>query len=900
MRRIRAYWFMDPQKNTFLTLGGIIVKKAVKVLSTATLAATLVAPVAVVAPVYASSTYSTSTIKSVPAGQLAAGQVTRVTVQIPAGTLTTNSTMRLRLPADAYGKLNGVTNTAATFSSATTGATAQVHTITVSGGPAAAAGTATVTVGGTPVNVSIGAGEADGVVASNIAAALSSNITVANNFTATVTGNVVTLTAKAPASDVTIVSNGDTATTGITLTGVNTTNGSAGIPGSPYVPVSADGSATGKNQVGSIQVTPINGTASGANEFEVQVNRDLANPSAAGLFYLDFSDVYVPSGTSGALKVTIESQDGLLSPGQVAIASVGSGSVASTIDDVNALQNKGTAQAIAPIRFKEDRPGALQAGKLSYKLPNGFKWASSSYTATRVWGAGGDGATITFNRVSGDDRKIEATIVGGSTEAAYYQLNGLDVIVDDAVAKAGDVEVSIDGKSSLSNNSLVVARYGDYGTTTTSADAPTVLAGQDGQEIGKITIAESAPGSLIDGRTIKLTLSGNAKWNPDALPKLDEALSDKQGVTFSGFTINPSDPSVITGTIGNASPTRKPGKLVFTKGEIDTAANASEQDVKVTVGGTAGATGEVTVAKMIPSVKVTAEGDLPKVVIGAQEQAIANFTITEAAKSVIDGKNQKLVLHFPTGVRPTLPAKVEVTDGDVVLDTSNISKDGQDIFIPVKYDSTKPSTIKVSGVKVLVDRTVAEGDLKVEVRGDAVVTTNKAIRDYDGNPATGTNGKEGIPFENNNVAGAAVIAKVVTPAAKDTTAQNIVFKLNSKTYTVDGKEFEMDAAPLVGWDRAYLPVRFAANALNVKDENIIWDDKTSTFTVFKGDRVVTGKVGDKFLTVNGVKVPMDVPVWRNKAQTNNRVMVPIRYLSNALGADIQWNQETSEITIGVK
>jgi hypothetical protein len=188
----------------------------------------------------------------------------------------------------------------------------------------------------------------------------------------------------------------------------------------------------------------------------------------------------------------------------------------------------------------------------------------------------------------------------------------------------------------------------------------------------------------------------------------------------------------------------------------------------------------------------------------------------------------------------------------------------------------------LSNVKLTVDRNVPEGRVELKIGGTALVD------------------KKNEDAFNTSSAVKLAYAKVITPAPGDVTASNVVFKLNSKTFTVDGKEQQMDTAPLVGWDRAFLPVRFAANALNVSDNNIIWDDKTSTFTVFKGDRVITGKVGDKFLTVNGVKVPMDVPVWRNKAQTNDRVMVPIRYLANALNANIEWNKETSEITIQAK
>jgi len=899
------------------------VKKAVKVLSTAALAATLVAPVAVT-PVSAASTYTVSAVKNVVSGDWTGDGtqvINRIAVKLPSGTIPggagSSATMRLRLPADAYASIAGVggngtvvDSTAKTFtrSNGSVGAAAN-SVVTVTGAPTVA-GTATVTVtyGGTPYNVSVDLDPAVQTDTDKTADAIVAKINADNSrpFSATKTAtDTLTISEKAVNgfySGKTIVTTVAAGTaTGTAATSVNT-NGTAGtVANSPSAIIPENSNGTAANSVEQVVIKPV-GTESSVSghrnayqEFEVTVFAN--NQANEGLFYIDLTSIYVPSGTNGAFNVTFESADNVLSNGQISVANVGSGSVGTTIDDVNAIQNS-KKQAISTIRIKEDRPGSLK-GSYTLKLPKGFEWSSDSYTnarVTKVWGDGTLTTPATVSRTS-DPRKLEVRFTGSTaSEAAYFTISGLSVDVDDAIAEKGDVNVTVDGDSSYSNSTLLVGRYGDYNTNATAAEAPVALAGQDGQDIANITIAEEVPGSLLDGRTIKLRLTGNAKWTPTDLPKLDDALSDKQGVTVKDIKLSESDRSVVTMTVDASSRSnKKPAKLVFTKGQIDTAANASEQDVKVIIEGTAGAKGEVTVAKLKPAVTLTTEGDVPKAVIGAQEQAVADFVITEAQKGVIDDGGKKLVLHFPSGVKPTLPAKVEVTEGDLVLDTTNISKDGQDIFIPVKYDSSKPSKIKVSGVKVNVDRTVSEGDLKVEVRGDAVVTTNDKLYSSLGGSYTNY-----IPFENNNVAASAVVAKVVTPAAKDTTAQNIVFKLNSKTYTVDGKEFEMDAAPLVGWDRAYLPVRFAANALNVKDENIIWDDKTSTFTVFKGDRVVTGKVGDKFLTVNGVKVPMDVPVWRNKAQTNNRVMVPIRYLSNALGADIQWNQETSEITIGVK
>jgi len=48
------------------------------------------------------------------------------------------------------------------------------------------------------------------------------------------------------------------------------------------------------------------------------------------------------------------------------------------------------------------------------------------------------------------------------------------------------------------------------------------------------------------------------------------------------------------------------------------------------------------------------------------------------------------------------------------------------VSIPVNDTSSKPSKIKISGIKLTVDRTVPEGDMFIKVGGDAINENQKS------------------------------------------------------------------------------------------------------------------------------------------------------------------------------
>ena len=99
-----------------------------------------------------------------------------------------------------------------------------------------------------------------------------------------------------------------------------------------------------------------------------------------------------------------------------------------------------------------------------------------------------------------------------STSAQFFKINA-SVTVDEATAQTGNITVTVGGQTSANVSTLVVGSYGSFGLTdAASGTAPTITAGVEGSNIGELEIKEGIPGSLLNGRTITLTLPTNVAW----------------------------------------------------------------------------------------------------------------------------------------------------------------------------------------------------------------------------------------------------------------------------------------------------------------------------------------------------------------------------------------------------
>ena len=117
------------------------------------------------------------------------------------------------------------------------------------------------------------------------------------------------------------------------------------------------------------------------------------------------------------------------------------------------------------------------------------------------------------------------------------------------------------------------------------------------------------------------------------------------------------------------------------------------------------------------------------------------------------------------------------------------------------------------------------------------------------------------------------------------------FVIGQMKYIVDGKEKTMDTQSYITEGRTMLPVRYAADALGIEPEEILWDSETKTVTV-TADKVVESKLGSKEMIIENVKVPMTAAA----EMKDSRVFIPVAEIARALDAQVEWNPETKTAT----
>lgn len=97
-----------------------------------------------------------------------------------------------------------------------------------------------------------------------------------------------------------------------------------------------------------------------------------------------------------------------------------------------------------------------------------------------------------------------------------------------------------------------------------------------------------------------------------------------------------------------------------------------------------------------------------------------------------------------------------------------------------------------------------------------------------------------------------------------------------------------DVVPMSVNDRTMVPMRKIFESLGA---TVNYDN--GVITAVKGDRTITHTIGENVIYVNGAPMEMDVPSF----ETDGRTLVPVRFISNALGANVDWNEELHTVII---
>jgi hypothetical protein len=110
------------------------------------------------------------------------------------------------------------------------------------------------------------------------------------------------------------------------------------------------------------------------------------------------------------------------------------------------------------------------------------------------------------------------------------------------------------------------------------------------------------------------------------------------------------------------------------------------------------------------------------------------------------------------------------------------------------------------------------------------------------------------------------------------------------TLEMDGQTLAPDVAPLIHNGRTLVPFRTVAEALNLQ---VDWNAETQEVTVAGSGLTLTMQIGAQTATKNGETVFLDV----SPMIVSGRTMVPIRFISEACGCRVVWNDEARKVSI---
>jgi len=145
-----------------------------------------------------------------------------------------------------------------------------------------------------------------------------------------------------------------------------------------------------------------------------------------------------------------------------------------------------------------------------------------------------------------------------------------------------------------------------------------------------------------------------------------------------------------------------------------------------------------------------------------------------------------------------------------------------------------------------------------------------------------------------------IIKVVAKDAAGNTNTKNInikyikttIIKLQVKNTVamINATAISLDAPPIIKNGRTLVPLRFISEAFGAE---LKWDPVFQIIDITLGSDTIRLQIGKNFSSVNNEKITMDTaPII-----DHGRTMVPVRFISEALGAEVIWDDTTKTVTI---
>jgi phosphate transport system substrate-binding protein len=118
----------------------------------------------------------------------------------------------------------------------------------------------------------------------------------------------------------------------------------------------------------------------------------------------------------------------------------------------------------------------------------------------------------------------------------------------------------------------------------------------------------------------------------------------------------------------------------------------------------------------------------------------------------------------------------------------------------------------------------------------------------------------------------------------------LAFAAGNISVLVNGKALSMDSKPFVTQGKVLVPMRAIFETLGA---SVKWDGKAQKVTAKKGDVEIALWMGKKEANVGSKSVTLDVAAAVDKGRT----VVPLRFVAESLGAEVDWVSDKNTVVI---
>jgi hypothetical protein len=268
-----------------------------------------------------------------------------------------------------------------------------------------------------------------------------------------------------------------------------------------------------------------------------------------------------------------------------------------------------------------------------------------------------------------------------------------------------------------------------------------------------------------------------------------------------------------------------------------------------------------------------------KVLVNGKEAVLSSNSFEWSSCIELQPGENTIKIEVSDKASNTVKKEIKVTLSDTLPPELIINS-------PLDNYETNENTITVSGTATDKE----SGISKVNVNGISVTVSSSGSFSTKLNLTEGNNRITVIAIDNSENQTTKTINVTYSKQVK-----MIILQIGNSTFTVNGVSNNLDSPPIIKNSRTLLPIRAVVEALG---GTASWDASTKKVTVTLGSNTIELWIGKSIAKVNGIDTSIDSTNSKVVPEIiNSRTMLPLRFVTENLGCDVQWDGTTKTITI---